>query len=636
MLYKITNGSAELGGQTILENIDFEIRDREKIAIVGRNGAGKTTLLKCITGEIEMGEGCGDERFTVTKAGDPVIGYMKQASFEDDSVSLLDEVLTVFRPLIELERKMQLQLEEIDKDPDEKKAAAYSAMHDMYEAAGGYTYKKEYLTMIRKFGFSDEDLAKPVGEFSGGQRTRIAFMKLLLSHPDILLLDEPTNHLDISAVRWLERYIKSYRSSVVIVSHDRMFIEKTVDRVCEIEYGEVISYKGNYSSFERQKRENYERRLKDYEYRQKEIKRLTALVERFRYKAHKAAMAQSKLKQIERLKAVDAPDRFDLRKFHANITPRIETVKDVLKVSDLTIGYDHPIATVNFALERGQKLGIIGDNGTGKSTLVKTLMNEIPKLDGNFEFGLHSEIGYFNQQMAQYDSGKTVIDDFWDEFPHLTETDVRTSLGSFLFSGDDVFKEVGSLSGGERVALALCKILRRRPNILILDEPTNHMDILGKETLENMLCSYEGTLIVVSHDRYLINKVADRLLVFSEAGAAFYPLTYEEYEEREAAREAEVKETRENRSGGKKSFTTPLKEIRKKERRLSRIEELMDKNRAEAEELTASMSEEDVYTDYVRVAEIQERMEELDSEYEELSGEWLLISEELEQKTENI
>ncbi len=634
MLYKITNGSAELGGQTILENINFEIRDREKIAIVGRNGAGKTTLLKCITGEIEMSEGCGDERFAVTKAGNPVIGYMKQASFEDDSVSLLDEILKVFRPLLDMERKMQQQLEDIDRDPDEKKAAAYSAMHDMYEAAGGYTYKKEYLTMIRKFGFTDSDMEKPVGEFSGGQRTRIAFMKLLLSHPDILLLDEPTNHLDISAVRWLERYIKSYRSSVVIVSHDRMFLEKTVDRVYEIEYGEVKGYKGNYSAFERQKRENYERRLKDYEYRQKEIKRLTALVERFRYKAHKAAMAQSKLKQIERLKAVDRPDGYDLKTFHANITPRIETVKEALNVRDLTIGYDTPLASISFPLERGRKLGIIGNNGTGKSTFVKTLMKEISPLGGAFEFGLHSEIGYFNQQMAQYDSNKTVIDDFWDEFPHLTGTEVRTALGSFLFSGDDVFKEVGSLSGGEKVALALCKIFRRRPNILILDEPTNHMDILGKETLESMLCSYEGTVLVVSHDRYLINKIADCLLVFADGGAGFYPFGYEEYEEREREKENESKEVKETRSGGKKTFTTPLKELHKKERRVARLDELMEDNRMKAEELTAALQDPEVYTDYARVAQIQDEIEELDAEYEDLSGEWLIISEELEQGRE--
>ena len=305
MLFKITNGSVSFGADVILERIDFEIKDREKIAIVGRNGAGKSTLLKCVTGEISMEEGTGEEPFSVVKSGAPVIGYLKQIAFEDESVTLLDEVLKVFKPLLLMEEKMRTLVEEIESSPDEKKIKEYSNLCDRFEFLGGYTYKKEYSVMIKKFGFTEQDKEKALCEFSGGQRTKIAFMKLLLSHPDILLLDEPTNHLDVSAVKWLEGYIKNYKSAVVTVSHDRMFVERTVDKVYEIEYGETTCYHGNYSDFERQKRENYQKQLKDHEYQREEIARLNRLIERFRYKATKAKMVQSKIKMIERMKIVD-------------------------------------------------------------------------------------------------------------------------------------------------------------------------------------------------------------------------------------------------------------------------------------------------------------------------------------------
>ncbi len=658
MMYRITNGSVEFGAETVLAKIDFEIHDREKVAIVGRNGAGKTTLLKCITGEVEMTEGTGDEPFSVAKAENPVIGYLRQIAFEDDSRSLLDELLTAFGPLLDMERRMKELLEEIETDPDDKKIREYASLGERFEFEGGYTYQKEYLSMLRKFGFSDEDLNRPLGTFSGGQRTKIAFMKLLLSHPDILLLDEPTNHLDISAVKWLEGYIRNYRSAVVIVSHDRMFIERTAQIVYEIEYGETRCYKGNYSDFERQKKENYIRQLKDYEYQQKEIRRLTALVERFKYKPTKASMARSKLKQIEHMQKADRPDRYDLKSFHASFQPEKQTVKSVLLASGLEVGYDSVLAELNFELLRGQKLGVIGDNGTGKSTLLKTLVGELEPLGGEFSFGLRAQIGYFNQLMAQFSSDKTVLEEFWDEFPQLTETQARTALGSFLFTGDNVYKRVSDLSGGERVTLALCKIFRRRPNVLILDEPTNHMDIVGKETLENMLCAFEGTVIVVSHDRYLINKVADRLIVFENGGAAFYPFSYAEYEERERARQEEEERTAaeasaqaaEGKAGAKygaaggripaaapkrkKQVSTPRNDRDRKARRLKRLEELLASCEQEIADLGLMMEYPEVYSDYQKVAEIQEKLETLEEERDAYSEEWLEISEELETEKE--
>lgn len=636
MLFKIVNGSVAFGADTVLESVDFEIRDREKIAIVGRNGAGKSTLLKCVTGEIAMEEGTGEQPFSIVKSGNPVVGYLKQIAFLDESVTMLDEILKVFEPILETERKMQTLLKEIEISADDKKIKEYSKLNERFEFLGGYTYKKEYSIMIKKFGFSEQDKLKPLCEFSGGQRTKIAFMKLLLSHPDILLLDEPTNHLDVTAVKWLEGYIKNYKSAVVIVSHDRMFIERTASKVYEIEYGETKVYHGGYSDFEKQKRANYQKQLKDHEYQREEIARLTRLIERFRYKATKAKMVQSKIKMLDRMKIVDKPDRYDLKSFHANFQPKEESAKQVLTVKDLKIGYDQPLATVNFELTKGQKLGIIGDNGVGKSTLVKTLVKEISALSGIVTLGVRVSVGYFSQQMAQYNSNKSVLDDFHDVYPTLTEGEVRSALGAFLFSGEDVFKCVNDLSGGERVRLALCKLFKKRPNLLILDEPTNHMDIVGKETLENMLNEYEGTVVFVSHDRYFVNKVADRLLVFEKDKATFYPLTYTEYEILEKER-LEKQESSQTESAthivekpSKKTFSTPLKDRSRKERRVKRLDELLLKVEEEITLLEKELENPAVYSDYKKVEELQVKLEELTSQRDAYTEEWLTLSEELE------
>ncbi len=636
MLFKIKNGAVSFGADTILENIDFEIKDREKIAVVGRNGAGKSTLLKCVVAQVEMEEGTGEEPFSVTKAGNPNVGYLAQIAFTDENKSLLDEVLTVFKPILDTEQKMQTLLKEIEINPDEKKIKEYSALNDRFEFLGGYTYKKEYSVMIKKFGFSEQDKVKPISEFSGGQRTKIAFIKLLLSHPDILLLDEPTNHLDVTAIKWLEGYIKNYKSAVIIVSHDRMFIERTVDKVYEIEYGETRCYHGNYSDFEKVKKENYQKRLKDHEYQREEIARLTRLIERFRYKATKAKMVQSKIKQIERMKIIDKPDRYDLKTFHANFQPQTESVKKVLTALDLAVGYDSVLGVVNFELLRGQKLGVIGDNGVGKSTFLKTLVKDIDALSGSFEFGIKTEIGYFNQQMAEYSSDKTLYEDFHDVFPRLNETEVRTALGAFLFTGEDVFKRVSDLSGGERVRLALCKMFKKRPNVLILDEPTNHMDIVGKETLENMLKEFTGTVIFVSHDRYFVNKVADKLLVFNGKDAVFYPFGYAEYEliERERLEREELERAPEKSiatgGGTKKTFSTPLKDKSRKLKRVEKLEKLISECEKELSLIGKELEDPNVYSDYIKVNELQEKMNKVQLDYDAYSEEWLTLSDELE------
>lgn len=538
MLYQISNGAVAFGDDVILHSIDFEIRNTEKIAIVGRNGCGKTTLLKLISCEVEMEKLDSDESAFIAKAGNPEIGYLKQIAFDDPDVTLEQEVRKCFVKMDERKAELARAAAELEHDYSDEKVARYTAMEEAFKDDGGYYYEKEYEVMIRKFGFSDDERKKPIRDFSGGQQTKIAFIKLLLSKPDILLLDEPTNHLDVTTIEWLEGYLKSYPKAVVVVSHDRMFLDNVVDVVYEIEYGTARRYPGNYTNFIARKKENYDKQMKDHIAQQKEIERLQRMVTRFKGKPTKTSMAQSKQKAIDRMVIIEAPDKYDNKTFHANFQPEKETGNDVLYTSELAIGYDHPLSVVSLDLKRGEKLGILGGNGLGKSTFLKTIVGKIPALSGEYRFGTNVQIGYFDQQMAVYTSNKTVLDDFWDEYPNLTETEARNALGAFLFSGEDVFKNVNMLSGGEKVRLALCKILKTRPNVLVLDEPTNHMDIVGKETLESMLKDYKGTLIFVSHDRYFVKKVATQLLVFEDGTTNLYQFGYEQYQEK-LDREAE-------------------------------------------------------------------------------------------------
>ena len=541
MLYQISNGAVAFGDDVILHSIDFEIRNTEKIAIVGRNGCGKTTLLKLISGEVEMEKLDSDESAFIAKAGNPEIGYLKQIAFDDPDVTLEQEVRKCFVKMDERKAELARAAAELEHDYSDEKVARYTAMEEAFKDDGGYYYEKEYEVMIRKFGFSDDERKKPIRDFSGGQQTKIAFIKLLLSKPDILLLDEPTNHLDVTTIEWLEGYLKSYPKAVVVVSHDRMFLDNVVDVVYEIEYGTARRYPGNYTNFIARKKENYDKQMKDHIAQQKEIERLQRMVTRFKGNPTKTAMAQSKQKAIDRMVIIEAPDKYDNKTFHANFQPEKETGNDVLYTSELAIGYDHPLSVVSLDLKRGEKLGILGGNGLGKSTFLKTIVGKIPALSGEYRFGTNVQIGYFDQQMAMYTSNKTVLDDFWDEYPNLTETEARNALGAFLFSGEDVFKNVNMLSGGEKVRLALCKILKTRPNVLVLDEPTNHMDIVGKETLESMLKDYKGTLIFVSHDRYFVKKVATQLLVFEDGTTNLYQFGYEQYQEKLDREEEESK-----------------------------------------------------------------------------------------------
>ncbi|MTK11804.1 MAG: ABC-F family ATP-binding cassette domain-containing protein [Clostridiaceae bacterium] len=608
MLVKITNGCVAFGANTILSNIDFQINEGEKVALVGRNGCGKTTLLKLISGEYDLAKLDNGENSSIITARNITIGYLRQITFEDENITLEDEVKKAYKEIFDIEIKMEKLLSEMESDSNNSAVKKYSELQERYNLLGGYTYKKEYETAIKQFGFTNEDKGKALSEFSGGQRTKIAFIKLLLSKPELLVLDEPTNHLDINAIEWLEEYLKAYKNAVLIVAHDREFLDKIVSSVYEIERGKITKYTGNYSVFAEKKRLDWEIQQKRHIEQQKEIAHLSGLVDRFRYKATKAAMAQSKIKQLDRMDIVEAPELADTKSFHADFEPEYQSVQLVLSAKDLKIGYSKALSTVSLNIMRGEKIGIIGGNGLGKSTFLKTIVGAIPQLGGTYSFGDKVKIGYFDQHMAQYKSDKTVLDEYWDEFPDLTQAEVRGALGAFLFTQEDVFKPVNALSGGEKVRLELCKILKRRPNFLILDEPTNHMDIISKETLEKMLKDYTGTLLFVSHDRYFVKQIASSVLVFDNGNVDYYPFGYEHYLEQAAKKFAGEKIVVVKEKSQKKKFTTPGKEKSKMEARVKKLEVLIEECDERIVKLQEELQSEAVISDYVRLTELQEEL----------------------------
>lgn len=539
MRYQIRHARVQFGGDVILRDVNFEVHDREKIAIVGRNGCGKTTLLRLIAGDIEMSNPDSDEECGITMAGGQEIGFLRQVNFVDAEVTVEDELKKVFVPVFaceermkELEEQMKTAAETKETAPDGALLREYDRLQKQMEAMRGYSWRRDMETMFQRFGFALEDLRRPIGSFSGGQQTKVAFIKLLLTRPDIMLLDEPTNHLDLPTIEWLENYLKGYDKAVVIVSHDRMFLDKVADVTYEIEYHEMKRYPGNYTYFMQRKQEDLIKQEKDYEEQQKEIKRLTDWIEKWKNTPTKVAATRSKRMAIEHMVKIEKPRRFDTRAFHGRYTPRIESYTNVIQAKDLSIGYDAPLAEVSFLLQKKERLAVIGENGKGKSTLLKTLIGELPALGGSFKFGQNVEWGYFDQQkavMEQAPPQQTVLENFWAAYPGYLREEVRSALGGFLFSGEDVEKKMGQLSGGEKVRLALCKMLQTRPNLLILDEPTNHMDIIGKEALEQMLHEYEGTVLFVSHDRYFISRIATGILEFSGDAVRQYAMNYEEY-----------------------------------------------------------------------------------------------------------
>ncbi len=649
MRYQIRHALVQYGADTILENINFEIHDSEKIAVVGRNGCGKTTLLKLITGDLQMSNLDSDEECGITMAGKQEIGFLRQVSFTDGTVTVEEEIKKVFTPIFACEDRMK-EIEELLKtDSTKALLGEYDRLQKQMEALRGYTWHQDMEIMFQKFGFDLADLKRPIGSFSGGQQTKVAFIKLLLGRPDIMLLDEPTNHLDLPTIEWLEDYLKTYDRAVVIVSHDRMFLDRVIDVTYEIEYHRMKRYPGNYSAFMRQKESDLVKQEKDYEEQQQEIKRLTDWIEKWKNTPSKVAATRSKRMAIEHMVKIEKPRRFDTRAFRALFEPRIQSYSEVLTAKNLSIGYDTELSKVSFALRKGERLAIIGENGKGKSTLLKTLVGLVHALGGSFAFGSNVEWGYFDQQLAvkgPMDPEQTVLDNFWEEYPKLLREQVRSALGSFLFSQEDVEKKMGQLSGGEKVRLALCKMFQTRPNLLILDEPTNHMDIIGKEALEQMLAAFSGTVLFVSHDRFFIRQIATGILEFEGNQVTQYNGTYEDYlqEKRKRAglsgsihgqkgspassagtRFSQESNTRSSQDGttastggntptlsdvfDKKTYYNPGKMKSRLTRQLEKYEEQLAVSEQKADELKLQLMDPALGSDYEKLMELQTQLD---------------------------
>lgn len=617
MLYQVSHGAKDFGANTVFDDVQFEIRGNEKIAIVGRNGCGKTTFLRCMCGEDHFDKG------NISRPNSLTIGYLSQKVLDHDENTVEQELKAVYAPLFALQKQLEALEAQMAENPDEKVMNQYADLQEKFERSGGYNWEAEMKTVFTKFGFQLEDLHRRIGEFSGGQKTRIAFVRLLLSKPDILLLDEPTNHLDLAAIEWLEGYVKNYPSAVVVVSHDRMFLDHVVSVVYDMEFGRMKRYAGNYTSYVEQKKNDQERQQAAYVRQQKDIQRLEALIEKFRYKKNKAAFAQSKMKYLDRMERVEEVQHND-KQFHADFSPRLKGGEEVLETEKLVIGYDHPLAQVTMKIRRGDRVAIIGDNGTGKSTLVKTLMNLVPKLGGSFLFGHQIEIGYFDQQLAQFSSGKTVLEEIWDEHPDMDRTAIRSVLGRFLFSADDVFKLVDVLSGGEKVRLSLAKLMLQHANLLILDEPTNHLDIPGKEALEDALRGFTGTILFVSHDRYFISQLATKMLVLHDGKADFLNETYQEYMEGKQVQEEKPVENKEVARPRTEKAKNP-EAIR---RQIAQLEKAITAKEQELEDSRALRFEPEYYQDQAKMDELDAHIDDIHNELAHMYADWEELSEE--------
>lgn len=648
MQIKIRNATFGFGENLLFDNVSFDISSGDKIAIIGKNGSGKTTLLKILSGEIELHQ--EDNKPKVFEVnGTCKIGTLGQMSFDNEDVTLEQEMLGCYSDILLVEQKLNELQASLEKSYSEKMVEAYTKLNEEYERLGGYEYRSELVGVLSSFGLLEEK-NKKLSEFSGGQKTKIAFIKLMLSKPDLLLLDEPTNHLDIKAITWLENFIKKYKKAVVIVSHDRAFLDNTVNAVYELEHKKLKKYVGGYTKFVETKQNNYESELKRYEAQQREIKDINEFIDRFRYKATKASAVQSRIKMLEKMEILPKPEKPDIKTFHAKFKPEKESGHEVLACTNLKIGYskEKVLATIDLKLTKGERLGIIGGNGLGKSTFLKVITGSLPAISGHFKFGYNVEYAYFEQLENKSHSNKSVYEDFSQNYPDLSGTEVRDALGAFLFSGDDVRKKLSSLSGGELVRFELCKLFQKMPNLLILDEPTNHMDIASKETLENLLLNYTGTIIFVSHDRYFTNKLATKLLVFSEDKVEYFDNNLKQFENPYS------KEVIEGDHGPKQTFkhekyeypvdfedsaTSPYASmspylLSKEKSKLTSSLRRIEAKSADAETRLKVLNQEFVSDEYAgdfkKLMEIQAEIEEKQILIDKCAAEWLELSESLQ------
>ncbi|EAV9837992.1 ABC-F family ATP-binding cassette domain-containing protein [Listeria monocytogenes] len=647
ILLQVQQISKFFGAEVILDNIKLEVKTGDRIALVGRNGAGKSTLLKIIAGKMSYDGG------TISKPKSVEIGYLAQNTGLESSKTIWDEMLSVFDSLRKMEadlRKMELRLgePELYNDPEKYQALMtdYDTLQHTFKESGGYTYEAEIRSVLNGLRFYPEDYEVEIASLSGGQKTRLALAKLLLAKQDILVLDEPTNHLDIETLAWLETYLQNYHGSLLIVSHDRYFLDKVVNQVYEISRTKIDYYKGNYSSFVNQKQVKLEQMWKEFDKQQKQIAKLEDFVARNIVRASTTKRAQSRRKQLEKMDVLGRPQG-DEKAAHFGFQFEKQTGKDVLMVDQLSIGYakDKRIASnLTFEMKRQDSLALVGPNGIGKSTLLKTLIRDIPALSGEFHFGAGVKIGYYDQEQAKLTSNKTVLMELWDDYPELNEVNVRTTLGNFLFSDDDVLKNVQSLSGGEKARLALAKLTLLEANVLILDEPTNHLDIESKEVLEAALIDFEGTILFVSHDRYFINRIASKIVELAPEKATVFLGDYDYYqeklaEEKELARlDAEdrrkkgeqVEATASVRKLNYQEEKEQQKLLRQRKRKLEEIEKSMEETDEKIAELELQLTNPEVFQDHEKALEITQELDAVKGDGEKLMEEWEQISEELE------
>lgn len=620
MKLQVSNLYKSYGAHDILQGASLQVKGNEKIGLVGRNGCGKTTLLNIIAKNEDFDRG----EMIIPNA--TKIGSISQTLFDDKTMTVLEALEEVFIPLKELEKQVNEQAELLALDHSEKALEKYDRLLNRFETMGGYDYEHELRSVFYHFGFEESDLSKRINEFSSGQQTRIALARLLLEKPDVLLLDEPTNHLDLDSIEWLEGYIARYPSAVIIVSHDRMFLDHVCDEIIEIEFGRTTRYPGNYTHYVQAKEDWLEKNHEAYIRQQEEIKRLEDVIEKFRYKGTKAAFAQSKIKYLDRMERIEDV-KTDTSKLKASFSSARKGGNQVLEVDHLCFGYDHPLSCVSFEMHRQNRIGIVGPNGIGKSTLLKTLTGQLQPLSGSFHFGHQIDIGYFDQETAAMRSNKTVLDTLWDDNPDSTQTQIRSTLAAFLFTQDEVFKEVNDLSGGEKVCLSLARLMMAHDNLLILDEPTNHLDIPAKEALEKALKDYDGTLLFVSHDRMFLSKMADQVLEIGEDSQLF-DFTYDQYAERKKAGTLSsvavvAKTSQKLKSAAPEKTAAQLRQEKNAlTNRVAKLEELLEKAQEELEALRELRYEPEYYQDYRKMEELDATIDEKHNEIAHYTNEW--------------
>lgn len=638
ILLQVNQLNKYYGADLVLSNIKLEIHTRDRIALVGRNGSGKSTLLKIIAGELAYDSG------EIIKPKEVTIGFLDQHTGLVSDRTIWDEMLTVFEDLRSMEKRLRNLEQEMAKKEiytDEGKykqiLSEYDYLQHEFKEQGGYQYEADIRSVLHGLNFSSFNYQETkISNLSGGQKTRLALGKLLLSKPEILILDEPTNHLDIDTLTWLEQYLQSYDGAILIVSHDRYFLDKLVNQVYECAQTTLTKYVGNYSQYLVQKAENYERDLKMYEKQQDEIARMKEFIAKNLTRASTTKRAQSRRKALERMQLIDKPYGDDKS---ANFSFQIErqSGNEVLNVVDLAIGYgsNQISKNIHFRIQRGDSIALLGPNGVGKSTLLKTIVGQLQALSGNIHFGANVTIAYYDQEQANLTSNKRVLNELWDEYPTKTEKEIRTILGNFLFSGDDVLKTVSTLSGGEKARLSLAKLMMINANFLILDEPTNHLDLDSKEILENALVDFPGTILFVSHDRYFINRIATKVFELSTDGVTEYLGDYDYYIEKKEEMIEIQKLSEENRRNQTQEPVSDIdaktryeqeKELKKlerqKKRRIEEIETLIESLEMEIAEKEQQFLHPEIYSDHTKVAELNTEIEKAKAKIETLLEEW--------------